>query len=398
LRAFYFRYGTRRFFISFNPGWGDSHAEIEDRLSAVLGDTPYTLKVLIQNQPSSRYWVLFAIFGVAVLFSLVLSETPVLLAFLLPLCAPLVFLGSPGLVLTGALFAFSGSLIPPLHEFFVLRHSGISPLSKPLGGRREFPHFSCLMPLVFALVYGALLFIGNVPALAALAVLFLSCGVTGTALWVEAARAEHIRFRPAPIKKPALTIPVFFRYFKRNCPRTILPWVPAAVLALVFPLLLPEPNAEPAVELSQEDLPLVYAGDYEVHLAFQKSFSLRLLEDSGTFSSSPGYLPYSGYYRYSMGDDGLIMETGRENMNGPAQIGAGVVPFRDYEEFPPFPLADLTNFLTGYTPAVNYIHIPEDLISIALILLPTFSSLIRFGRKERRGGSSLVFNDKRIAA
>ncbi|MDR0760436.1 MAG: hypothetical protein LBF74_10075 [Treponema sp.] len=398
LRAFFVRDGTRRFFIPFNPDREDSRTGIADRLNAVLGDTPYTLEVLIQNQSSSRYWVLFAVFGAAVLFSLVLSETPALLAFLLPLCIPLVFLGSPGLVLTGALFAFSGSLIPLVQEFFVRRRGGISPFSKPPGGRREFPLFSCLMFLLFALVYGALLCIGNVPALAALAVLLLSCGVTGTALWAESVRAEHVRFRPAPIKKPALTIPAFFRYFKRNCPRTILPWVPAAVLALVLPLLLPEPDTEPSVELSRENIPLVYAGDYEAHLAFQRSFSLRLLEDTGTFSSPSEYLPYSGYYRYAIGADGLIMETGREDGGGPAQTGVEAAPIGDYGVFPPFPLADLTGFLTGYTPAVNYIHIPEDLISIALILIPTFSSLIRFGRRERKGGSSLVFNDKRIAA
>jgi hypothetical protein len=193
------------------------------------------------------------------------------------------------------------------------------------------------------------------------------------------------------IKKPALNIPAFFRYFNRNCPRTILPWIPAAVLALVVSFILPG-TAVPGSELMTRNIPVLHAGDYEAHLAFQRSFSLRSLEDTAGYKTYPGYLPYSDYYRYAIGDDGLVMEAGLENGGEPAQTGAGP------GEFPPFPLADLMDFLEGYTPAVNTARTPEDLISIALILIPAFPLLIRGGRRERKGGNSLVLNDKRIAA
>ncbi|MDR2071183.1 MAG: hypothetical protein LBP81_07205 [Treponema sp.] len=400
LRSFFVRNGTRRFFIPLNPEQDNSPAGFADRLSAALGDTPYTLKILDQKQTPSRYWLLFAVFGTAVLFSLVLSETPFPLAFLIPLCVPLVFLGSPGMVLTGTLFAFSSSLIPPLRKFFAYRRGWASLFRRPPGSPVwEFPVFSCLLPLLFAVVYGVLLCIGNIPALAALAPFLSCCCVTGTVLWAQSNREEHPRFHAVPIKEPAVGVLPFFRYFKRHCPLVILPWVPAAVLALVLPLLLTEPAADSAksvTEILQEDIPELYAEDYEAHLTFQRSFSLRLLEDLIKFENQAEHLPYSDYYRYSIGDDGFVMEVEWEDEAG--QTGFDALPFGNTEEFPPFPLADLMGFLTSYTPAVNPAHTPGDLVSIVFILTLTLPLLIRGGRKERKGGGSLAFNDKRIAA
>jgi hypothetical protein len=382
LRSFFVRDGTRRFFIPFNPGKGDSPKRFADRLSAALGDTPYTLEFPVHNQPFSRYIILIAFFGAAALSSLLLSEAPFSLAFLIPLCVPLAFLGSIGLVLTGTLFAFSGSLSPPLGEFFA-RHRNRSCSRKP----SEVSGFSRLMPLVFAAIYGLVFRIGTIPVLTALPVFLSCCCVTGTVLWAESNRDGHIRFQPVSIKKPALGIPAFFRYFKRYCPRTILPWVPAAALALVVPFILPGYIA-PGRELMTQNIPVLNAGDYEAHLAFQRSFSLRSLEDTAEYKTYPGYLPYSDYYRYSIGDDGLVMENGEE----PVQTDAG------RGEFPPFPLAALMDFLEGYTPDANTARAPGDLISILLILVPALPSLIRGRRGERKRGNSLVLNDKRIAA
>jgi hypothetical protein len=388
LRSFFVRDGTRRFFIPLNPEQGDSRKRLAERLDAALRDTPYTLEFLARSRPLSRHWVLFAVFGAAVLFSLFWSEALFPQFSLVPLCLPLVFLGASGMVLTGTLFALSGSLIQPLREFFAFvltRRRGGSLPRKPPGGF----DFSRIMPLVFAAVYAAVLRIGNIPVLAASALLFSCCCITGTVLWAESNRDGHIRFRPVSIKKPDMSVPAFFRYFKRHCPRAILPWVLAAVLALVLSLALPgaETEAGGGEERLTEDIPVLYAGDYEAHLAFQRSFSLRPLEDTERFRSHPEYLPYSDYYRYSIGDDGLVMEA-----------GSGAASFGDAGEFPPFPLADLMGFLEGYTPAVNPVRTAGDLISILLILIPALPSLIRGGRRERKGGSPLVFNDKRIAA
>jgi hypothetical protein len=400
LRSFFVQDGRRRFFIPFSPS---SQVKFADALSVALGDTPYTLEFLIQDQQPPRYWLLFLVFGAAIAFSLFLSEAPLPQVFLIPPCVPLVFLGSPGMVLTGTLFAFSSALIPPLRKFFACRRSGTF-----LADRKGFPRglrkkgslvFSCVMPLLFAVFYGTLLRAGNIPALTGLLPFLSCCCVTGTVLWAQSNRHdEHLRFHPVPIKEPLVAISGFFWYFKRHCPLTILPWVPAAILALVVPLLLPDRNAvftKPVAEL-REDIPVLYAGDYEAHVVFQRSFSLRILEDTKNFKNQSESLPYSDYYRYAIGEDGLVMETGQGD--GDRQTGFDASFFGDQEKFPPFPLADLMSFLSGYAPAVNSIHIPGDLILIALILIPALPSLFRGGRRERKGGSSLVLNDKRIAA
>jgi hypothetical protein len=394
LRSFFVRDGTRRFFIPLNLEKGDSRKKLAGRLGATLGDTPYTLEFLVRNQPFSRTLILFAVFAAAVLASLFLSEAPFPLVFLIPLCVPLVFLGSPGMALTGTLFAFSGSLTPPAREFFTCRRR----LSHKPPDRLGVPVFSCLMPLVFAFVYVMILRAGNILFLSALSVLLSCCCVTGTVLWAGTDRDGHIRFHPAPIKKTAVGIPGFFRYFKLNCPRTILPWIPAAIFPLVLSFLQTGADAKPNMELLTKDIPILCAEDYEAHLAFQRSFSLRPLEDAERFKTHPESLPYSDYYRYSIGDDGLVMKAGQEDGEGIAQTGFGAPVYGDYGEFPPFPLADFMGFLEGYTPAVSLVRTSGNLIVILLILIPALSSLIRGGRRERKGGSSLVFNDKRIAA
>jgi hypothetical protein len=148
------------------------------------------------------------------------------------------------------------------------------------------------------------------------------------------------------------------------------------------------------MDLSAENIPVLCAGDYEAHLAFQRSFSLRPLEDAERFKTHPESLPYSEYYHYSIGDDGLVMKAGE----GTAQTGFDAPSYGDYGEFPPFPLADLMGFLEGYTPVVSPVRTSGNLIAILFILIPALPSLIRGGRRERKGGSSLVLNDKRIAA
>jgi hypothetical protein len=149
------------------------------------------------------------------------------------------------------------------------------------------------------------------------------------------------------------------------------------------------------MKLLKEDAPVLYAGDYEAHVAFQRSFSLRPLGDAGRSQTRRESLPYSAYYRYSIGDDGLVTKTGQESGEGIGLAGSDAMP---YGEFPPFPLADLMGFLEGYTPAASPIHTSGNLVSILLILIPALPSLFRGGRRERKGGSPLVFNDKRIAA
>ncbi|MDR3130568.1 MAG: hypothetical protein LBU18_03400 [Treponema sp.] len=389
LRSFFVRDGTRRFFIPLDPGKGESRKKLAARLDAALGDTPYTLDFLARRQPFPWFLALFALFAAAAAASLFLSAAPLPHLAIVPLCAPLAFLGSSGLALTGALFAFSACMVPLFQELFAQGRGGNS-MSAGMG-RLKVSGFSSLTLLVFACVYAAIVLTGNIPFPAALSVILMACCVTGTVLWAESKRGGHTRFRPAPIRKAAADLSAFFRYFRLNCSRSILPWIPAAALALALPFVQSGESIKPDAALRIENIPKINALDYETHLAFQLFFSLRPLKDTDSLKNRPESLPYSEYYRYAIGDDGLVIKAGLQNAADFAQSGG-------YGEFPPFPLADLINFLEGYTPPVNSVGALKDLTIIAFILIPALPSLIWIGRRERGRRNSPAFNDKRIAA
>jgi hypothetical protein len=292
------------------------------------------------------------------------------------------------------LFGFSSSLLLLLRDFYAYRRNGGNFIRKQQGNHPGVFTLPRVMSLLFVLGYGAVACLSKIPPLAALPALLSSCCAVGLMLKAEPSREGHRRFRLVPIKKTALTLRVFCLYFRQHCPRTILPWAPAAVLVLFLPFILPGSSTGSGPEL--EATPVLSAEDYEAHVAFQRFFSLRPLEDASKFKEYPEYFQYSGYYRYSMDKDGLVIETGPEEGNIP-QTALASIDFGDGEAFHFFPLADLMGFLKGYTPNENFVHIPEDLLSILLILIPTVPSMWAH-RRERRKGNSLVINDKRIAA
>jgi hypothetical protein len=381
LRSFFVRDGSRRFYIPLDAGMGAPHRRLAGQVASALGDTSYTLEFPAYEPSSFTHSVLYILFGAAVLASLFLSGALPQMFFLVPLCVPLVFFGPPGFVLTGALLGFSGSLLPFLREFFVRfrsegKHPGVFAAS-------------FLMPPVFALIYGALVFLNRIPVSVALWALFSCCCVLVIVQFGESYRDGHLRFRSVPIRRPVLNLRVFLRFFSRNYPRIILPWAPASVLAMLL-LLFVLPGSGAGTGASLDGMTAVNAGDYEAHLAFQRFFSLRSLYQKD--------LPYSGYYRYSIDEDGLVVEAGPAAWESPGQTGAALVGYGDDERFPPFPLADLVDFLEGYTADENPVRAPGNLISIGLLLIPVVPSLIWAGRKEGRKRNALIMNDKRIAA
>jgi hypothetical protein len=381
LRSFFVRDGMRRFFIPFDVGKGDARNRLAGQVSAALGDTPYTLDFLVHKSSFFSYVALFVVFGAAVLGSLFLSGAPFQMSFLIPLCIPLVFFGPPGLVLTGALFGFSGSLLPLLRGFFVRRRNG--------GKHPGVFTTSFLMPPVFAAVYGAVVYLNRIPVPTALWAFFLCCGVLAITQRSESYREGHLRFRSVPIRRPALNPRGFFRFFRQHYPHSILPWAPAAVLAMLL-LLFVLPGSDTGSGTEFKGMTALNAGDYEAHLVFQRFFSLRSLYQKD--------LTYSDYYRYSVDKDGLAIETGPVTVGSPNQTGMAPIGYGTDEAFPSFPLADLVGFLEGYTPDENPVRTPGNLISIGLLLIPVVPSLIWAGRKEGRKGNALIINDKRIAA
>jgi hypothetical protein len=103
-------------------------------------------------------------------------------------------------------------------------------------------------------------------------------------------------------------------------------FAPAVLLSLLAPLFfssLSYPREAPPVS---DPGFLISPADYEEHLAFERGFSRRPL-GSGSRAG--------GYFRYYLGDDGLI-------------AGETEEPFGEEEEIPPFPLENLMEFLLQY--------------------------------------------------
>jgi hypothetical protein len=408
LDAFFVRNGTRRFYIPLEPGKGDPRKRLAGRVAGALGDTPYSLEFLVSKPPFSRHAVSFVFFGAAVLGSVFLSGRAFQMAFLIPPCVPLVFLGLPGFVLGGMLFGFSGSLCSSLDDFCSRRRRGEQFFRRPPGSCPGPFSFSQLMPLLFAASYWVIVSLGGVPVRSALPVFISCCVIPGILAGAEPDREGHVRFRPVPIRKPRLNPLVFLYLFKRNCPPAILPWAPASVFALLLSLILPWSGPEPDVDAAG-DISLLYSRDYEAHFEFQRSFSLRPL-GAGKNGEFPEHLPSfdsqadsslvpagqgvrSHYYHYSIGEDGLI--TGTAAGNYPFDMEA---ENPDEREHPPFLLADLMDFLEGHTPVVNQVHTRNDLISIAFIVALAAPPFIHAGKRERKKRSLLILNDKRVAA
>jgi hypothetical protein len=101
---------------------------------------------------------------------------------------------------------------------------------------------------------------------------------------------------------------------------------PAVLLSLLAPRFFPSlsyPKEAPAVS---DPRFLISPADYEAHIAFQRAFSRRPLGSDS---------PEDGYFKYYLGEDGLIAGVEHERHEGG-------------EETPPFPLENLMEFLLQY--------------------------------------------------
>lgn len=161
----------------------------------------------------------------------------------------------------------------------------------------------------------------------------------------------------------------------------MLPFAFASCLAAFFPGgEFPFPPAPPPLERPS----LIREEDYLAHALFQAGFSYRPLE----FQEGDAE---PGYFRYVLGEDGLV---------------AGVFPAGgetpEALAIPPFPLADLSDFLSArYSPdggerkGLSVGGSPADLVFPLLVFLLAFPSFL--GRARGRKKLSPLY-DKRIAA
>jgi hypothetical protein len=164
----------------------------------------------------------------------------------------------------------------------------------------------------------------------------------------------------------------------------VLPFALASCLAALSgslggPSFYPRPSPSP-------DWPsLTGEEDYRAHVLFQAGFAHRSLQPEAG-GTDPGY------FRYTLGEDGLVAEALPVSREGP--------------EIPPFPLGDLSEFLAAWgsgEPAgirgAGIFPRPDmplaDLVSPLLVFLLVFPGLAGRGRNWKRVPA---YDDKRIAA
>jgi hypothetical protein len=372
LRSFFVREGKRRFFIPLSGQSPESRWEFEENLGAALGDIPFTTEFL---GPPGLFRGQLVLFVLAAAGSLAFSGS--MAVFLLPLLAALSLAGPSGFALSAVLTALFHTLKSPLREWFGARRYGRRfPGSVNAGGRgpRKNRLPSVLAVLGLFLVYGLISLWGLSPllGLSALAA-FLLC--LGAAFWAESnrgAEAGHVRFLPVPIRDTP------YRLLLSSW--AVLPFGLAALLSLLLPRFLGALPAPQAAEYPGEHR--LMREDFENHLAFQSSFSLRPLPSAGEGAAE------GGYFRYHLDQEGLITE------------GEGDSGFRypETREIPPFPLEKLLDFLETYQKTYAFNYTNREIVSALLGFALGLPALLRAGRKRRKGGDFFMYNDKRIAA
>jgi hypothetical protein len=164
----------------------------------------------------------------------------------------------------------------------------------------------------------------------------------------------------------------------------MLPFALGAVFSL-FLTALPSGASRAPVSAGEDllrGLPLIREEDYRKHLAFQASFSLTPLGGRADFA----------YESYRLGEDGLIAGVLEDSGGDDCSKTGGLS--RD-QDFPPFPLADLTAFLESgdLRPGIEGDRIPAALGG--LLCIPV---LLRAAFRYRKKKKMLVYSDKRIAA
>jgi hypothetical protein len=383
LRDFFNRDGKRWFFIPLDRAiFGpfpvlNPERVLEKRIGLALGERPFSLFLKREGRPP-----LFRFLPFALAWPLLLllagplkgwGRAPGGLGFpLLCLLSPLLFVvslwGAPGCALAALFLYLAVLLAPPLREFWVrLTRRG----ARRVAGWGQGPYrVNITLSLVLAPLAGLILWAGGIPPLPGLAALGGLCALYFLALGLQVRRpasgspGDSCRFVPLPIMAP-------------RSGRPLVPAPFALVSCLAF-LLNPPEALWPAVwDLAggREPWPLLVSEeDYEDHVRYQSGFSRRSLHSSSAFAAS-------SYFHYTVGEDGLVARV----LSGPPEAGT---------EIPPFPLADLGNFLAGWSVPVvlpwnsgGWTALIPPLLALGLCVVPGPG-----------GKRPTVYDEKRIAA
>ncbi|MDR2342971.1 MAG: hypothetical protein LBD86_00385 [Spirochaetaceae bacterium] len=368
LSSLFVRDGLRYFYIPESSIRPASPEAAGRRISGALDGIPYSLEIPDTYRADSTNGAL--IFIVAALLSLLLSalvpqpapayagggrrmpEFTLMVAALLPASSLFARQGPAGLALTALSLALFIMLYEPLKFLFMRRSpdagfstSRIAYVKRFLSRERD--------RIIFMFVLFTTVFIaGGINIIYAPAVFLLCCLSAAAYFWavtVPRGRNPHPRFVPVDIRPR--------RRVKRRVMLVVLPFTLASVVSACIPFVTGSgrqmPRHLPPSAINR-DIPAIDSGDYERHLAFQKTFSFRKL-GAGDQNSE--------YIRFETGSDGLLYPASGDP-SGETGFEAGD------SGIPPFPLEKLIAFLKGegYTALTRNFDV-KTVIAVLLALL-----------------------------
>ena len=388
LRSFFYHDGKRFFFKFLDQA--SSSSMLEKKINSLLKDFSYSFFILGQKESPLIY---FGLLIASCLGAFYFSFSKRLFIFQLPLLFALGRFGFFSLPLAAILTAIWELLREPLRELtassryerraFDFIHSGFR-------GRRERikPFRKNMLLILFLLILLPVFSIFTPVPLMLLAVVFLAfvflyC-LSLNAEWVLTQKRSHVLFTPVLLlPRKAKT----FSFFPLLAPFGII-----SLLAVFLPKTTQALNASPI-----DPEYIISAEDYERHIAFQRSFSFRPINQGNT---------ETGYKSYYLGEDGLIAGSDSFNSSALPSNSAGL---KDFQEERSFPLAKLMDFLLKYMkPTEGKTALGEKLffspmaakikewISIGVILIICAFDFFKPGILQRK--KPLAYADKRMAA
>jgi hypothetical protein len=348
LKNFFVYNGDRFIFIPMQPY--NSAALFRD-FDSVLPGIPYSIDYLGFGRSVKLYFILFFV-SVVLLFILCRLQKKARLPFVFFIPSIFVlavysYYGPWGFTLAAIAIALSAQLREPVFEICaVLRAKNIENKEKPGRIKRDVlkPNLVIFLETpFFILAVGLIIHYTGLRGWFVSVVFLLHLLVFALSCWsLSFSGVEHRRFRPLLIVKRRFPDMSFSLY--------MIPFAIAAVFSIfISPGIPAQYSSNTSLLLSSFAERTVTADDYQKHIDFQASFSLRSLNGGNSL-----------YASYFIDDDGLLSPAG----------GTGE---KINEDFPSFPLQRLMDFVTGLdAPVSDSVFQKEEYEYMALPVLFIF--------------------------
>ena len=360
IRSLFVRDEKRFIYIALGPAsLGPGFTKIENRLAAALEGIPFSFYAAT-GWPPVLFLALFCLAAVAFFLLRPLRVSlRIRAAWLLPLLpalAPLALAGAAGFALASLLAGCAVIFAGPWLEWRLALRSSARAEQTP-------PALCRLLPPIFLIFYGVIVFFSGLPPLfivpvsvffGILAVLQIhdayheAAGGNNTALWGVFFKRNTYRFSPVSIFSRR-SFPFAFSW-------AMLPFAVVALALACAGLVVSAPGPAAASMLPPADT--VTEADYYRHYWFQSTFSFRSL-----------YAPEREMGVYELAPDGLLNESKKLTNE---TYGNGDL----YDDAPPFPLDGVVQYLHTPGRGRGSIH---TLLAALLPLLFVFPVLFRGG-------------------